>query len=130
MGKDGCVRSLNHLYMNGPEIFTFTLKRVPSAVESLLALADITREEIDLYVFHQANKFMLDALRVQCRLDEERFYIGMANKGNTVSSSIPIALADAVSQDKAPLANKLMLAGFGVGLSWAACLVVLPSEMG
>jgi 3-oxoacyl-[acyl-carrier-protein] synthase III len=115
-----------YLYMDGPAIFSFTLKVVPTMVNDLLAKSGFAKEEIGLFVFHQANKFILDALCKQSKIDPARFVIGLADKGNTVSCTIPIALADTFGNTAIPPANPIMLVGFGVGLSWAGALVSLP----
>ncbi len=113
----------SRLYMNGPEIFTFTLESVPKAVASLLAKADQKLEDIDGFVFHQANQFMLSHLRRKIGIPAEKFHLSLRDVGNTVSSSIPIALKDAVENDRIQPGDLLMLVGFGVGYSWAACLI-------
>ena len=121
--EQGNVRSLNNLYMNGPEIFNFTLDIVPDTVKSLLARAKLSMDDIDLFVFHQANKFMLDSLRDKIGIPEEKFYLNMEDKGNTVSATIPIAMKDALDEGRIRRGDKLMLVGFGVGYSWAGCIV-------
>lgn len=121
--EQGNVRSLNNLYMNGPEIFNFTLDIVPDTVKSLLAKAKLSMDDIDLFVFHQANKFMLDSLRDKIGIPEEKFYLNMEDKGNTVSATIPIAMKDALDEGRIRRGDKLMLVGFGVGYSWAGCIV-------
>ncbi len=121
--ESGCIRSENDLYMNGSEIFTFTLKAVPMAISALYEKSGITAESVDLFVFHQANKFMLDTLRKKCQIPEEKFVITMENIGNTVSSTIPIALKDAEDSGKLKKGMHVLLTGFGVGYSWAACMV-------
>jgi 3-oxoacyl-[acyl-carrier-protein] synthase-3 len=116
-GRDGC------LSMNGPEIFSFTLDAVPRAVNELLAVAGKSADDIDLFVFHQANRFMLHHLRDKLGLPPEKFVVAMSHCGNTVSSTIPIALKDVADR----LAGRLvMLVGFGVGYSWGATLVHSP----
>ena len=122
----GGVRSKNQLYMHGPGVFSFSVDRVPPLVQELLDKAGLKRDDVDLYVFHQANKFMLERLRKQCGLNADRFMIDMLDRGNTVSSTIPIALVDAQTSGRLNHNARVMLVGFGVGLSWAATLAVLP----
>jgi 3-oxoacyl-[acyl-carrier-protein] synthase III len=119
----GKPRSANHLYMNGPEIFNFTLREIPRVVTDLLDRAKKTSDDIDLFVFHQANHYMLEHLRKKLRIAEDKFFVSMKHCGNTVSSSIPIALADAVRIGKLHVGATVMLVGFGVGYSWGATLV-------
>jgi 3-oxoacyl-[acyl-carrier-protein] synthase-3 len=107
--------------MNGPEIFNFTIAAVPELVRATLSRAGIGAEDIDLWVFHQANATMLEALRRKIEVPSARFWIDLAEVGNTVSSTIPIALARAQAAGRLDVGTRLMLVGFGVGYSWAAC---------
>ena len=118
----GNVRSKDNLYMNGTEIFTFTLRAVPSAIQALLDKSGVALEAIDLFVFHQANTFMLEALRKKVSIPEEKFYIHMSDCGNTVSSTIPIALHHARMDGRLKPRMRVLLIGFGVGYSWSATL--------
>ena len=117
------------LQMNGPAILSFTMKRVPAMVSGLLESSGLTVDDIDWFVLHQANAFMLNALRKQMRLPKEKFVIEMGEVGNTVSSTIPLALR--TMSDKGTLTDgcRVMLVAFGVGLSWSACLVTLPARL-
>jgi 3-oxoacyl-[acyl-carrier-protein] synthase-3 len=119
----GRERAGTALHMHGPEIFNFTIGAVPHAVNDLLAAAALSAADIDLYVLHQANATMLDALRRKLEIPEERFWIDLADGGNTVSSTIPMALARALAAGKLRAGMKIMLVGFGVGYSWAATIV-------
>lgn len=111
------------LYMDGPEIFQFTLQIVPKTVNEILDKAGITKEKIDYFVFHQANRFILEYLRKKLKVPSDRFYINMEETGNTVSSSIPIALFNALQEEKISSGMKVMLLGFGVGYSWGGCII-------
>ncbi|HUR80130.1 MAG TPA: ketoacyl-ACP synthase III [Thermoanaerobaculia bacterium] len=122
----GNARSKNNLYMNGPEIFNFTLKAVPAAVNALLAKANVAREDVDYYVLHQANRFMLDRLRDKMKIDPSRFCLEMEDCGNTVSSTIPIALARSQQDGRLSSGARVMNVGFGVGYSWAAGMMRVP----
>lgn len=106
------------LFMDGPEIFTFTIDIVPVSVKKILARAHVDFESIDLFVFHQANAFMLEHLRKKLNVPESKFFVALAESGNTVSSTIPIALAEAVRQGRLTPGMKVLMLGFGVGLSW------------
>ncbi len=117
------LRDTGRLYMNGPEIFTFTLREVPRTVHDALKKAELGMEDIDLFVFHQANEFILQHLRRQLGIPSERFHIAMANCGNTVSSSIPIALQDAQLAGKLLPGHRVLVVGFGVGYSWAGAVL-------
>lgn len=113
------------LYMDGPGIYRFSLEAVPRAIHELLRKSGRTVEEIDLFVLHQANQFMLEAIRKEADLPTERFGMFLAEVGNTVSATIPIALEHFAATGRLKLAARTMLVGFGVGLSWAACLADL-----
>jgi 3-oxoacyl-[acyl-carrier-protein] synthase-3 len=80
-------------------------------------------DQIDLFVFHQANQYILDHLRKKIHVPAEKFFVAMRDCGNTVSSSIPIALKHALLQGRLKSGDCVMLVGFGVGYSWAATLV-------
>lgn len=110
------------LHMNGPAVFNFTIAVVPGAVEQLLDRAGQGREDIDLFVFHQANATMLEALRRKLELPPERFLVDL-ECGNTVSSTIPIALARAQAAGVLKPGMQILLLGFGVGYSWAGTLL-------
>lgn len=109
--------------MNGAEIFTFTLSAVPRSVNELLSRAQMTLDDVDLFIFHQANKYMLEHLRKRLKIPAEKFYISMAHCGNTVSSTIPIALKHAAEEGRLAEGSRAMLVGFGVGYSWGAAMV-------
>lgn len=117
------VNNDNYLYMNGSEIFNFTSEMVPPLVDGVLQKNDLVMDEVDLFILHQANQFMLTHLRKKMRIPEDKFYIYLQNCGNTVSSTIPIALAEAMKDGKLAHGKKAVLAGFGVGYSWGACLL-------
>ena len=119
----GNIISDNHLYMNGSEIFNFTLQAVPALVQSTLEKNKEQMESIDLFVFHQANKYMLNHLRKKIGIPVEKFVVEMENYGNTVSSTIPIALNYLWEGNKIFSNKKVLLAGFGVGYSWGGVLI-------
>lgn len=115
--------SSDYLFMDGQEIFMFTLVKVPKMLKEVLSKNDFKKEDIDLFVFHQANKYMLEHLRKKLNIDEDKFFVNLAKVGNTVSSTIPIALCDAREENR--LSGNVLLAGFGVGLSWGATIITI-----
>jgi 3-oxoacyl-[acyl-carrier-protein] synthase-3 len=121
--ESGNIRSRDNLFMNGTEIFTFTLDVVPPTVSELLRRAGRDVADIDLFFFHQANRYMLEHLRKKMKLPPEKFYLCMSHCGNTVSSTIPIALKHAEAGGLLPEGALAVLVGFGVGYSWGAVLV-------
>lgn len=121
--NSGNFKSDNHLFMNGPEIFNFTIESIPLLVNQTLKKNNITIEEVDYVIFHQANKFMLEYLRKKIKIPKEKFYCDMLVTGNTVSSTIPIALKECLSKNIVAKGNKVLLVGFGVGYSWGATVI-------
>jgi 3-oxoacyl-[acyl-carrier-protein] synthase-3 len=115
--------SPDYIYMDGGEIFSFTLRAVPALVEKTIAKNNINKDAIDLYIFHQANKYMLDFLRKKIMIDNNKFYLCLSEVGNTVSSTIPIAMFEALKDGTLNKRMKVLLAGFGVGYSWGGCVL-------
>jgi 3-oxoacyl-[acyl-carrier-protein] synthase-3 len=121
----GNIVSDNHLYMNGRDVFNFTLNEVPPLIEDVLTKNKLEKDDINLFVFHQANKFMLNHLMKKIEIPEDKFFLFLENCGNTVSSTIPIALAEANKKVKLNINNNILLAGFGVGLSWGGVIITI-----
>ena len=113
----------DNLYMNGSAIFNFTLDAVPAMMERVLQANSMTKDQVDFYVFHQANKFMLDTLRMVCQLPKDKFYIDLSTTGNTVSSSVLIALRDCLDRQLIGPGSTVMVAGFGTGLSLGSTIL-------
>lgn len=124
-GAERLIVRDGHLTMDGPEIFNFTLDVVPQTMADVLARNNLSQGDIDLYVFHQANKFMLDTIRKANGLPRDRFYVNLETTGNTVSSTIPIALKQLEDSGRLRPGMKVMLMGFGVGLSWGATVITI-----
>lgn len=116
-------RTNRELYMDGTGIFDFTIDVVPKSVCEVLKKNNVQKEDIDLFVFHQANKFILDYLKRILDIPDNKFYIGLEKVGNTVSSSIPLALKTAEEEGVLKKGNKVLLVGYGVGLSWGAVII-------
>ncbi len=121
--EDGYARSMNDLYMSGTDIFSFSLETVPKTVNALLGKYGLEKDAVSLYILHQANAYMLDVLRKKLRIPEDRFCVNLEETGNTVSSSIPVALKQADENNMLPPKGKIMLVGFGVGLSWGSIML-------
>lgn len=120
---DGNLYNDNCIYMNGPEIFNFTINNIPPLIEATLRKNNLNKDEIDYFIFHQANKFMLNYLRRKMGIKSEKFHLDLENTGNTVSSTIPIALSQALESNTIKSGDKILIAGFGVGLSWGATVI-------
>jgi 3-oxoacyl-[acyl-carrier-protein] synthase-3 len=123
LDEDGNPSSSDNLFMNGTEIFNFTLETVPVLVSRTLATNNLKQEEIDLFVFHQANRYMLEFLRKKLKIETERFFYYMEKVGNTVSSTVPIALKAAMESGKISKSSRVLIAGFGVGYSWGGTVL-------
>jgi 3-oxoacyl-[acyl-carrier-protein] synthase-3 len=124
--NSGSKKDLNQsdkLYMNGAEIYNFTLKSVPKLVEGIIDKNKIINSEVDLFILHQANMFMLSHLRRKMKINQEKFYTYMDKVGNTVSSTIPIALYHALKEKRIKNKDKVLIAGFGVGYSWGGTIL-------
>ena len=121
--KWGNTRSAENMYMNGPEVLKFTVETVPPAVQQILEMHSLKLEDIDLFVFHQATKLILEHLRKEIGIPEEKFYTNIENKGNTVSATIPMALRDAADEGRLRPGDRVMVVGFGVGFSWGATIL-------
>jgi 3-oxoacyl-[acyl-carrier-protein] synthase-3 len=109
-----------HLHLNGPEVFSFTLRTVPKLLAETLEHAGMTIDDIDMCVMHQANHFILEHLRKKTKVPAEKFLVDMREFGNTSSASIPLAICHSMGDTLAAKAQRMMLVGFGVGWSWAA----------
>ena len=118
--------SSDYLYMNGSEIFNFTIEAVPELVKNTLLKNKLTNDEIEGFVFHQANKFMLNFLRKKLKISEEKFHYYMSEVGNTVSSTIPIVLYEKLKNGE--LHGNILLGGFGVGYSWGGCVINIKTS--
>ncbi len=118
-------RTNYHLYMNGSAIIDFALDAVPETVSKILDKADIKKEQVDYFIFHQANKFMLKLLQQKCDLQGAPYWNHVETTGNTVSCTIPLAIEALIREKDPSELSTVMVLGFGVGLSWAGCLVDL-----
>jgi len=118
----GNIRSDEHGYMNGADVFNFVLLEIPKDIKNLLATSQETTETIDHFVFHQANSYMNDYLKNKLKLPEEKVPTSIEKFGNTSSVSIPLTIALKLKNEL--LGNKkLLLSGFGVGMSWATAII-------
>ena len=120
---DGNIRSEDNLYMSGADIFEFTIREVPSSVKRILKKENLKKDSVDLFIFHQANQFMLDFLEKLLKLDKQKCYHNFADTGNTVCASIPIAFKRAMEDGTVKSDQTILLSGFGVGLSWGSTVI-------
>jgi len=121
----GSIRTDNNLYMNGPEIFNFTIKAVPKVVSKTLEKNKISLKDIDYIIFHQANKYMNEYLRKKIGIPKEKYYLNLLHTGNTVSATIPIAIKDVLDNKLIKKGDNILLVGFGVGYSWGGTIITI-----
>lgn len=121
--EDGHQCFDDYLYMNGSAIFNFTLDAVPAMMAQILEKNQMQKDDVDYYVFHQANKFMLNTIRKVCVLPKDKFYVNLEETGNTVSSTVMIGLKDCIEAGTIHKGMWVMCAGFGVGLSWGGVIL-------
>ena len=125
--QSGNSRSLDHLVMKGDEVFNFVQKEVPPMIETLLSNAGCTKDEVDYYMFHQPNKFMLKKLADKMAVPYDKMpHNVVENFGNSSGVSIPTAITYNLGEDLLSNSYLFCFAGFGAGLSWASLLL----EMG
>ena len=118
-------RSNYEVFMDGMAITYFTLREIPKLVDEVLTSANMTRADLDYCIFHQANKFMMTYLRDKAGLNDVPFHNDISTTGNIVSGSVPLAIEQVIKAQGAENLKRVMLAGFGVGLSWAGCIADL-----
>ena len=118
----------NHLYMNGPEVFNFTSEVIPGFTKEVLEKNGMEIDDIDQFLFHQANSFMLNFMRKRLKIKSDNFYIDLRDGGNTVSCTIPIALKNYSTNNNFE-SQKIIIVGFGVGLSWAGGLLTINNNL-
>lgn len=121
--EDMPERPAGHLFMDGAEVFAFTLSAVPALFDALLRKSALSRDDIDLFVFHQANRHILETLRKKLAIPADRFVIAIGESGNTVSSTIPIAMKHALGDGRIEPGKTVALLGYGMGLSWGGTIV-------
>jgi len=121
--SSGNWRSDQNLFMDGGDVFSFALRTVPATLQELLEKASLTIDQVDFLIPHQANKFVLERLRAKLKVPADKFWIDMENCGNTVSSTIPIALESALERGRIKRGDRVALVGFGVGYSWGGTMI-------
>ena len=123
------IRANTNLYINGLKIFAFAFKTIPQTVEKLLSNTGLHKDNIDLFVFHQAGEKIVSSAAKRLSLDENKVYMNMRNIGNCGGSSVAIAIADAIKEGKIKPNMRILVCTFGVGLSWSGAIIKMPSEL-
>jgi 3-oxoacyl-[acyl-carrier-protein] synthase-3 len=123
--ENGNFRNLQQLYMNGLEVFNFTMREVPKDIKGLLAYAGESLENIDMIVFHQANKFMTDFFSKKLKIPLDKVPYSLERFGNTSSASVPLTIVSELNGSRFQKRDKVILSAFGSGLSWCTAYVDL-----
>ena len=128
MDKLGGIRSRNDMYMDGQKIFLFTLKTVPKTLKKFLSNNDLTVEQVDFFVFHQASKLIVETITKKMGIPESKFNRIYESRGNSGGSTVGIALHHALIEGKIKPGSRVVLSAFGVGLSWAHTFMIWPEN--
>jgi 3-oxoacyl-[acyl-carrier-protein] synthase-3 len=123
--SSGNVRTPENFYMDGLAVLAIVNSRVPDQIQRVLQRNQLQTSDIDLFLFHQASKPVLDSLTSILRLEQRQVYRNLQKIGNTFSASIPLALEDAFDEGVAQRGNLVIMSGFGIGLAWATALIRL-----
>jgi 3-oxoacyl-[acyl-carrier-protein] synthase-3 len=121
--KFGNIINDTKFFMNGPAVFNFSINTAPKHIQNLLLKENVKIDDIDFFVLHQANKLILDTIRKKLGVSKEKFIMNIDQYGNTVASSIPIALGDAIRNNVIKKGDRILLSAFGVGYSWASVII-------
>ena len=113
----------SHIFMNGQEVFKFAVRKVPECIKEILKKSQLSVEEIDWFLLHQANKRIIQSVSKRLGVSEEKFPMNLEHYGNTSAASIPILLDEWKRQGNLKEKNKVILSGFGAGLTWGAALL-------
>lgn len=120
---NGNIHFEDNFDMDGEAVFNFTVERIPQLIENCLKINSLQKEEVGYYVFHQANKYMLNTLRKLNKLPKDGFFVDLSDTGNTTSTTVPIGLVKSLKAGNIHKDMNVMVAGFGVGLSWASTIL-------
>lgn len=111
------------LQLDGAAVLSFSTQRVPPAVEKLIAYAGVSKDEIDYFVFHQANRMINETIRKKLGLAVEKVPSTLHDFGNTSGASLPVTMTARINKELESAPKRVLLCGFGIGLSWGTCLV-------
>lgn len=116
--SDGNERSDYELYMNGVDVFSFTISEVPSLFNEFFEINGYQKQEYDCFAFHQANQYILRQLVKLTKIEKDKMHISMDRYGNTSVTSIPLTICDKYGDDNSREKKRVLSCGFGIGLSW------------
>lgn len=121
--EHGILHSPADLILDGPAVLSFSTQRVPPAVQRLLEYAQLDKEQVDYFVFHQANRMINETIRKKLGLPAEKVPSSLHDLGNTSGASLPVTMTARLHEQLGSGKHKLLLSGFGIGLSWGTAIV-------
>lgn len=121
--EETLARRMHYMQMQGNEVFKFAVKKIPECAARVLEQADLSIDDVDHFIFHQANLRILKAAAKKLNIPSEKMLVNIEKYGNISAASIPVALAEAVNENKIKTGDLLLLVGFGAGLTMGASLV-------
>ncbi|MBS1647501.1 MAG: ketoacyl-ACP synthase III [Bacteroidetes bacterium] len=127
--EPGIKRSRRHLQLQGVDVFNFALREVAPNINQLLPFSHVEKEKIDFFVFHQANKLMNESVRKKLKIELEKTPYSIDEFGNTSSASIPLTMITRLKNQLENKKNTMLLSGFGVGYSWASCILTVNNPI-
>lgn len=125
VSHEALVKGQHYLQMNGREVFKFATRVLGKSLRQAIAEADLTSDDIDLIIPHQANVRIIESAARQAKLAKEKVFVNIQKYGNTSAASIPIALCEALEEGRAKIGDTLAFVSFGAGLTWASAIVKL-----
>ena len=125
--EDGNFRSNQELYMDGMEVFNFTMRVVPSSIKDILERSHKILADLDHVVFHQANKFMIEFFVKKLKINTEKVPYSLDKFGNTSSATIPLTIVSELGEALNNKTKQILMSGFGGGLSWATAILELKN---
>jgi 3-oxoacyl-[acyl-carrier-protein] synthase-3 len=128
-GEDGIYRSPAALILDGPAVLSFSTQRIPPAVRNLLEYAGVSSEQVDYFVFHQANRMINETIRKKLGLPAEKVPSTLHDLGNTSGASLPVTMTARIRDSLMEGKKKVLLSGFGIGLSWGSCIVDIDNAV-
>lgn len=121
--EDDRWRRAIDLQLDGSAVLSFSTQRVPPAVERLLDYAQASKDEVDYFIFHQANRMINETVRKKLGLSPEKVPSSLRDFGNSSGASLPVTMTVRINRELQARRNRVVLSGFGIGLSWGTCLV-------
>lgn len=121
--ESGNLHRDDWFYMDGEAVFNFTVERIPEMIAGCLEKNRLSRDDVDYFIFHQANRYMLNTIRKLNGIPKDHFFVDISDTGNTSSSTVPVGIVKSMGNGTVCNGKTVMLAGFGVGYSWASTIL-------